>query len=149
MNSEFTKTCQQIRRIDVPLWAFSHLGKVVSLSKVVRQNEQEYPVGTRFILDGITSQNNGNNLAVLTDEDDRADIVAEVPFSFIEEPVEAGTLVPGLYGRLGEVLFLWQHGFDLRKGLSKATFYRYRASLLAHSIDICKPCPVNRSPRTA
>lgn len=144
MDNEFSKTCQQIRRIDVPLWAISHLGKVVSISKVVLQNSQVYPIGKRFIFDGISSQSNGSNFAILTDEYDRAEICAEVPFSFLQEPMEAGILIPGLKGRLGEILFLWQHGFDLRKGLSKATFYRYRANLLAYSIDICKPCPPRR-----
>lgn len=145
MDANFTKTCQQIRRVDVPLWALSHLGKVISNSEVIKEYQVSYPVGTTFILDGITTQQNGTALAVLCAIDDRAEILAEVPFSSLTEPTEAGTLVPGRYGRLGQILFLWQHGFDLRKELSKSSFYRYRSSLLAYSIDICKPCPVSRT----
>lgn len=141
MNLKSNKTKASITRIDVPLWAFSQLGKPVLTSQIIRENDQTYPIGSRFILDGISSQSNGSNHAVLTDENDRREICGEVPFSCLAQPIEPGILIPGFTGRLGEILFLWQHGFDLRKALSKATFYRYRSILLSHSIDICKPCP--------
>lgn len=141
MNLKSTKTRPKISRIDVPLWASSQLGKPVLTSQIIRENGQVYPVGSRFILDGISSQSNGHHHAVLADENDRMEICAEVSFSFLAQPIEAGVLIPGFSGRVAEILFLWQHGFDLRKALSKATFYRYRSMLLGYSIDICKPCP--------
>lgn len=42
----------------------------------------------------------------------------------------------GLPGRLIAVYKLWKDGEDLRALYPKASFYRYRAELLKHGIDI-------------
>lgn len=51
-------------------------------------------------------------------------------FSLTAESIE------GLAGRLVAVYKLWKEGEDLRGMYSRATFYRYRAELLKHGIDI-------------
>ncbi len=46
-----------------------------------------------------------------------------------------------LPGRLQMVYDSWEDGKDIRSLVSKATFYRYRAELLKHGIDISIPQP--------
>jgi II/X family phage/plasmid replication protein len=47
--------------------------------------------------------------------------------------------VEGLSGRLQVVYQSWSDGHDLRRMLTRPTFYRYRAELLAHGVDIALP----------
>lgn len=54
-------------------------------------------------------------------------------------PFTSKSDVDGLPARLIAVYKLWQEGHDLRVIYPKATFYRYRAALLAHGIDITAP----------
>jgi len=71
---------------------------------------------------------------------------AELPMKLLFEHIETlqmaeqFTLTPalleGLPGRLIAVYKLWYEGEDLRTMYSRATFYRYRAELLKHGIDI-------------
>lgn len=45
-------------------------------------------------------------------------------------------VLEGLPGRLQGAYQLWRDGHDLRSIFSRATFYRYRAELLRHGVDI-------------
>lgn len=47
-------------------------------------------------------------------------------------------------GRAGELAVAWRDGADLKKRLSKNTFYRYRRELLQYNIDIAVPSNIER-----
>jgi hypothetical protein len=47
-------------------------------------------------------------------------------------------------GRAGELAVAWRDGADLRKRLSKPTYYRYRRELLKYGIDIAIPANIQR-----
>lgn len=57
--------------------------------------------------------------------------------SFVDEFLE----IPG---RAGELAVAWRDGADLKKRISKPTFYRYRKELLNFGIDISIPSNVQR-----
>lgn len=54
-------------------------------------------------------------------------------------------VIASLPARLQTTYQLWKDGHDLRAMLSRATFYRYRAELAAHGVDIAVQQPRNRA----
>lgn len=59
--------------------------------------------------------------------------------SIAETEVLEPCTLEGLPGRLQVVYQTWRDGHDLRRMLSRRTFYRYRNELLQHGIDIAAP----------
>jgi II/X family phage/plasmid replication protein len=53
-----------------------------------------------------------------------------------EETMIEATTLDGLPGRLQLAYTAWKQGHDLRATLARNTFYRYRAELLKHGVDI-------------
>jgi len=61
--------------------------------------------------------------------------------------IEPSTL-EGLSGRLQVAYQAWVDGHDLRRMLSRRTFYRYRAELLEHGVDIALKRPREEAARS-
>lgn len=71
----------------------------------------------------------------------------EKVYALFTDPIRQTALVDEyleIEGRAGELAVAWRDGADLRKRLSKPTFYRYRKELLKFGIDISVPANVQR-----
>jgi hypothetical protein len=123
---------------DVPLWMLTHIGKCVRLTQPWTDGAIDYSIGQVAVLDGLTRHRDTVRALLVFDEDACGDLV-DVPLDYIRpaEEVEAPALTK-IPGRAGELALVWQSGVNLKKQLSKGTFYRYRKELLAHGIDITR-----------
>jgi hypothetical protein len=68
-------------------------------------------------------------------------------YALFNDPIAATVRVDEyleIPGRAGELAVAWRDGADLKKRLSKVTFYKYRKELLQFGIDIAVPSNVAR-----
>lgn len=134
---------QRQSRMDVPLWALSHLGKQVSLSTPWRHLDDTYPVGSVATLDGIThfpdGSKHGSNRALLVFDPEDPGSLVDVPFAYIDSPPIPLELLRLIPGHVGRIAFMWANGMDMQAILPRSSFYRYRTALLKYAVDISKP----------
>lgn len=130
---------------EVPYWLIDQLGCKVVLRYNFDDGIERLNAGTVGVLDALQSAPGGVRYAVCAFDSNDLGVLSNVPLDALA-PVEDGRrlsaheAVVGLSPRAREVLRSWSHGVDLKRDLSRNTFYRYRRMLLSHGVDIsCKP----------
>jgi hypothetical protein len=133
-------------KVDVPMWAIAHIGKRVRLIQMLDEYGDGtfvFSVGSFGILDSITSEKQ----ALVVFDDDPIKAWVDVPFQqliAVDLEPDSFSKIPG---RAGEIALSWSLGNDVKKRLSRPTFYRYRRQLLQHGIDISLPVSRSMNPQ--